>query len=89
MANEDYLTQCLLTMQATLEASMYFTPTDGAPVIPVVVEVNQDIAQAIQMVQMRGILVLIAMESTSAIGEIIKKKRNICKNKMRKNEAKK
>jgi hypothetical protein len=68
MANEDYLTQCLLTMQSTLEASTYFTPTDGAPVIPVVVEVNQDIAQAIQMVQMRGILVTIAMESTSATG---------------------
>jgi hypothetical protein len=68
MANEDYLTQCLLTMQSTLEASTYFTPTDGGPVIPVVVEVNQDIQQAIQMVQMRGILVLIAMESTSAIG---------------------
>lgn len=68
MANEDYITQCLLTMQSTLESSTYFTPTDGGAPIPVVVEVNQDIAQAIQMVQMRGILVTIAMESTSATG---------------------
>ena len=65
--NEDFLTQCLLTMKGTLEADSYFSPTNSAP-IPVVVEVNQDIQQAIQMVQMRGLLVTIAMESTNATG---------------------
>jgi hypothetical protein len=65
--NEDFLTQCLLTMKGTLEADAYFSPTNSAP-IPVVVEVNQDIQQAIQMVQMRGLLVTIAMEAASATG---------------------
>jgi len=45
--NEDFLTQCLLTMKGTLEADAYFSPTASAP-IPVVVEVNQDIQQAIR-----------------------------------------
>jgi hypothetical protein len=66
--NEDFLTQCLLTMKGTLEADAYFSPTASAP-IPVVVEVNQDIQQAIQMVQMRGLLVTIAMEQASATGQ--------------------
>lgn len=65
--NEDFLTQCLLTMKGTLEADAYFSPTNSAP-IPVVVEVNQDIQQAIQMVQMRGLLVTIAMEAANATG---------------------
>jgi len=65
--NEDFLTQCLLTMKGTLEADAYFSPTNAAP-IPVVVEVNQDVQQAIQMVQMRGLLVTIAMESANATG---------------------
>ncbi len=66
--NEDFLTQCLLTMKGTLESDAYFSPTASAP-IPVVVEVNQDIQQAIQMVQMRGLLVTIAMEQASATGQ--------------------
>jgi hypothetical protein len=65
--NEDFLTQCLLTMKGTLESDAYFSPTNAAP-IPVVVEVNQDIQQAIQMVQMRGLLVTIAMESCATKG---------------------
>jgi len=65
--NEDFLTQCLLTMKGTLEADAYFSPTNSAP-IPVVVEVNQDIQQAIQMVQMRGLLVTIAMETCATKG---------------------
>ncbi len=68
MANEDYLTQCLLTIKSTLEADEYFTPTDGRPPIPVVVEVFQDIQQIIQMTQMRGLLVTAAMESAPSKG---------------------
>ena len=66
--NEDFLTQCLLTIKSTLEADPYFTPTDGKPPIPVLVEVFQDIQQVIQMTQMRQMLVTIAMEDETATG---------------------
>jgi len=30
--NEDFLTQCLLTMKGTLESDAYFSPTASAPI---------------------------------------------------------